>query len=140
MKISSVKKGNNVISVKHVLIGVVIALVITLLSAGVYAILAGQGSVKEGSLAYLAPVTVLLASFLGCILSSPKGRDMILLQHCTTALIYFLVLVCINIVFFEGTFTGVILTVAASLLGAVLSGLIKSRGPRKKKFMKGYRK
>ena len=118
--------------VMEIVKGVLIALLIAVVSACVYAVLIQRQTVSESSTGVWMFVTLALASLIGCLISSGRiGEKRIIVCAITVAALFF-VLLASGILFFDGSMRGLGGNLAAILIGAGISCLLSMKKPTKK--------
>ena len=111
-------------------IGLAAAILIFLISGVLMAILVGNESIAEGNINILAIVTHVISALVAAIISSSIASNRKGLASIASVCGYIVVLFMLTILFFDGVFDNVLLTIASAFAGY---GLSKIRLLRKQK-------
>ena len=136
-KISS-KKGADTLVVGTAA-GVIVSCLITLLLAGITAILIINGKIPESIMPYLSIATVFIANYLGVFVAGRSVSEKKLITCIVCGSIYFFILLAAKILVFEGEFDHGITTVISIILGIGLAVLTVTK-PKKQQTGKKFRK
>ena len=124
---------NNRLPLRQILIGLFVTMLTALAGAGLVAYLTLKGVVGEGSVKMTMVIMNLLAGFAGCLTSVLLSKKSILLVGGIVAAGYAMLLLCANLLFFDGAMDGVFWTVIMIVTGTVAGILVSIRGLRTKK-------
>ena len=117
-----------------VALGVAISMAVMLLGALLMAYLVLKGSISMDALGIAAAVVLAIASALGSWCASILNAEKRFLVTALTALVFFLMLLGITAVFFDGMYSGLCFTALVILAGAGVTLLPKlQKNPRKNK-------
>ena len=121
-------------------IGAVVSVIITLCGAAIIASMLASEKIGEGTMKYLAALTHGLASIAGAWLSYGLIRKMRLQVCLLSAACYFLILLGMTALFFNGQYMGVGVSALVILAGSALVAFFPTNNTRKRKFpKKAYR-
>ena len=140
MKHISVNKSKTNPIWMGVLVGIILALLISLVGAVLSAFLINEGNIGENAYWGISSIVWFLASFLGTASASKAASQQCIIVSAITALGYLLIIAAIQILFFDSQFGSIwkaMLIVAAGLLPTIL---IFCRPEGKKKAKIKYRK
>ena len=116
-----------------ILIGVLVSIGVTLISASILAWFIATEKMSENMISYGAMVVLLLSALLGSGVAIARIRRLRVQVCLITGGIYYLVLLAMTALFFEGQYQGMGLTAILVLVG---SGLVALLGIRDKKSRK----
>lgn len=120
--------------------GILLAVLIATLSAGVYAFLIHRGTAPEGSTTIWSFATLAVATLLSCLISSGGIGEKCAVVCGITAAAFAFVLLAIGILFFDGGVQGLGGNIAAIAVGGLAACLLKAKKPSSKvKFKKRSR-
>lgn len=117
-------------------LGVSASLLITVLGAALIAKLVDRETIGEGSIGYGILIVMILASWLGSLVSYGRIKRRRAVVCLAAGGIYFLVLLSFTALFFGGEYSGVGVTALLIFCGsmlAVLPGLRQNRGGKRPK-------
>ena len=113
-------------------VGLIVGWIITILLALAMATIISSGNDKEYLIGTSSIIAVILSSVVSAILVSKRTEHNKMIFALISGIVYFISLLCVNALFYDGTFTGVGYY-ALLILGASISvGLICSRKPNRK--------
>ena len=115
-------------------IGVVVSVAVMLIGALALAYLVIRETVPIDGIGFGASVILVLATALGCWIATVLAKQRKLLVCGLTALVFYLVLLSVTAVFFDGVFSGMGMTALMTLIGAggaLLPGMPKKSGKSK---------
>ena len=112
--------------------GALAALIIAVVSACVCAVFIQRQTVSESSSGIWVLITLALASFVGCLISSGRIGEKRIIVSAITAAVLFFVLLASGILFFDGSMHGLGGNLAAILIGAAISSLLSIKKSTKK--------
>ena len=127
MKRKELPKSGTLSDVWQILIGVLLCVTIGLIGTAMAALLMGKGSLGENRGDISAVVIAFVSSSVGVFscLSFKKGKYLLRGLICSAG--YMFVLAAINIVVFDGVFSGFLKITLSALIGSVLCALLKSK-------------
>jgi putative membrane protein (TIGR04086 family) len=121
-------------------IGTLISLVISIAGAAVSAWLVSSEKIGEGGTMYAAMIIVALAAAMGAWFSTSMIKRLRLQMCMLSGTCYFLALLAMTALFFEGQYQGIGTIAVVILCGcAVIAFLPTKNGQFKRKRKKGYR-
>ena len=120
-------------------LGVLIALIVTLIGSAVTAWLIVGEKIGEGSVGYCSAFITLLASVLGSEISWLRTKRLRLQVCLITGAAYYLLLLAVTAVFFGGIYLGMGMTAITVFCGCGSIALLGVRGGKRIKF-KGMKK
>lgn len=119
----SIKLGN---LPRGITVGLIVSMISTLIGAAIAAWLLASEKVGEGSVGYIVLILLLISGFLGAMTSCNIIKQKRLPACIISGGVYFLCLLGINALLFQGTYSGVgesALVILAGVLSAALLGL-----------------
>jgi len=125
-------KTKNRKPVAEVAKGILLAVIFTVISAAVYAILIQNQTVSEAGLGIWRSVTLGAAAMIGCLLAAGRIGEKRLVYSLITGGVFAFVLLAVGIVFLDGTITNIVGNVVAILIGSGISCLKAMKKPSKK--------
>ncbi len=111
-----------------ILIGILISVVISLGLAMLLTNLIINERIEENMIKHLTPVIMLISSLLGCIAGGKLAEEKIAIATGITAALYVLILTATGILFFEGGFRNLWISVLSSIISWICSCAICIRG------------
>ena len=142
MKKNRAKVGNKPSLWKGILLSLVISVVVMMLGAISVTALVSSGAVDETGYTGIIWLILALSALCGGISGFAVEKDKGFIVVIGGAAIYYLVLICINIVLFDGQFLGIGMGTFMVILGVGGSILLKNipfTGSRKTKYKYRYR-
>jgi putative membrane protein (TIGR04086 family) len=134
------RKGISGKTVRALLSGGMMAMGVTLVCCALCAWLISKETMGEGAATYCIPMMLILSSFAGGKVAIGKLRERRLVTGLAAAGVYFLVLLAVTALFFDGQYRGLGVTVPAVLSGgagaAILGNREKKRSVSRKSKMK----
>ena len=121
------------------LVGIAVALSCTVICTAIFAWLTNSEIIKENHLDYCVVITVLISAFVGAWIAVRKAKQNSLLICAMAGASYYVLLLMINISFYEGQFAGMLETGLLALGGSVCVFLCGFRGKRKPNSHKSVR-
>ena len=113
-------------------VGLIVGWIITIVLTLAMATIISSGNDKEYLIGTSSIIAVILSSVVSAILVSKRTEHNKMIFALISGIVYFISLLCVNALFYDGTFTGVGYY-ALLILGASISvGLICSRKPNRK--------
>ncbi len=113
-------------------VGLIVGWIITIVLTLAMATIISSGNDKEYLIGTSSIIAVILSSVVSAILVSKRTEHNKMIFALISGLVYFISLLCVNALFYDGTFTGVGYY-ALLILGASISvGLICSHKPNRK--------
>lgn len=113
------------------LVGITAALGVTVICIAIFAWLTNSEIIKENHLDYCVMITVLISAFVGSWIAVRKVKQNSLLTCAIAGASYYVLLLMINILFYEGQFAGMIETGLLALGGSMCVFLCGFREKRK---------
>lgn len=121
-------------------LGILVSTVITLIGAAILAWLIAGGTVGEGSTPAGAATVQLISAALGALTATLCIRKMRLQMSLLSGLIYYLVLMGMNALFFDGEYAGMGLAALMVLIGCGIIAFLPTKAVRTgKKRRRAYR-
>ena len=122
-------------------VGLLLSLIITVLAAILIAMMIIGERMEPSHIYFGSAATLLLASFIGALYVVLTMSEKRLLFSTISGVVYFLVLICITLVFFDGMFTNVWQALILVTGGSISAGVIKmnSKKTRYRKWRKHMR-
>ncbi len=114
--------------VKPVAIGVLVSVLVSVMSIALLAFLLGKGSVGEGAIGVITKIITAISSLIGCMVCAFLVNKRIAIYSGICASVYVFILVVVNVLFFDGEFTGLIWTLVFAAIAVVISTLLRGRG------------
>lgn len=111
-------------------VGALTSLGITLILAVIGGKLVDMGTLREGTIGYIAMVTLLIASFCGALAAAGSIKRQKLMVCGLSALIYYAVLLGMTALFFGGQYRGMGVTALLVLCGCAVAALTVTRQGR----------
>ena len=130
-------RGGSVSYMKGIGIGVVAAILITMILSTLVTFLIINENIDAYSMGYYAFGIVLIASFIGCVISGKLIMERVAILSGAVALVYLLMIVAIGVLFFDGSVAGVWTRLVAVAISGVVSCAFCIRGKRNGKKRKG---
>lgn len=115
---------------KNVFVGVGISAVVTMVLTGAFAGLVSGLVMEESNLVYAALGIVMLSSFLGAGVAGGRGQ---VVDQIAVGIMYWIVLLAINALLFDGNLSGLWPTFAAIVGGCGTALLVLHRGNQSSK-------
>ena len=116
-----------------VLFGVCMSLLVTVLGSGGVSFLIHREVLSETAMIYGVIILLLISSYMGGVTGYRKVNEKRLLVSMLTALIYFLILMIMTAIVFEGKYSGIGVTGMVIFCGAALAALPKKERSREGK-------
>lgn len=110
---------------KKVLFGVCVSVVVTMVLTGVFAGLVSGQFMEEHLLSYVALGIIMLSSFLGAGIAGGRGQ---VINQLAIGVLYWVVLLGINAMMFDGNLSGMVPTLIAIFGGCAVALLVLQRG------------
>lgn len=128
------KKQNSSVAVS-IALGAFVSILTALLCVGIAAVLVLQGNVRETGIGLVTAVIIFAAAFIGALIAGKKAGGKYGTICGAVLIVFLLIQIGTNIIFFDGTFRGFIKCVISLVAGGGLSCLLlmKGRGKRRKK-------
>lgn len=117
-------KQNSITLAFGTTLGVIVSILITLLLAGIAAILVLNGSVPDSTTPYICIAILFISCFVGAYLGGKTVEDKKLISCVFSGSMYFLVILAAKILVFEGAYTRVIPTIISILVGIGLATIL----------------
>lgn len=118
---------------KKVCFGGCVSIVVTMALTGAFAGLVSGYVMEEMWLAYAALGIVMLSSFLGAGVAGGRGQ---ILNQFAVGFMYWVMLLAINAILFEGNLSGLMPTLIAIMGGCAAASLVLCKGSRTSKHKK----
>jgi putative membrane protein (TIGR04086 family) len=112
------------------IIGIVTAMVLSILSAAVSAVFVDNESIKIGAIPYISFLVWVISSLLCAFISGRTGEGSLLLRCGIAVGIYYCILLCIGIVAFDGLNGNVLYGLVGCFLGLVIAIIVISKTHR----------
>lgn len=109
---------------RAVLSGVVIALVISLILTGVFALGIYKESMREEDLIFIAPAIQLLSSFIGAFIAGKGYGQKYILSAAITGTGYTLILMVVSLLLFDCSLSRFVICLLLSVIGGVTAGFL----------------
>lgn len=113
-----------------ILSGTVISVLVTVVCAGVVSALIHRELLSENSVGYAALVLLMVSAYLGALMACKSGQGIKLMISAVSGLSYFLLLIGMTALFFEGKYTGIGVTAMVIFCGAALAAFPKKEHKR----------
>ena len=126
-------RGSHVSGPVALITGTGISLGIILLGSSVLALMTHREMIGSDKIGYGVMILLIAATFLGCKTACGKTDEKRMLISALSAMVEFMVLVGMNILFFGGRFSGVGETLLLLLCGGGLAALPRKEGRRQVK-------
>ena len=95
----------------------------------------GEEIIRQEQIGYCSIITLIASSMTGSLIAWRKIRRKRLLVSFASGLIYYLILIAITVVFFDGQFQGLGVTLITIIIGVNVTILLTNGGPKGKKRM-----
>ena len=109
-------------------IGLLLSVLVSVMLSMLLAVLVINEQVGENRIAYLSPLITLLASFVGCVAAGKQVEQKLAIVIGVTGAIYLFLLMGVGILFFDGGFHNLWMSLLAIAVGCALSCAICIRG------------
>lgn len=127
MKVRRRKSEKEISVPREIAEGVLIAIVVNLLGAGITAWLISSEKLPETATGYGALAIVILASFLGAVVAAKRTQRQRMVICLIAGGAYFILLLAATALFFDGRFSNVGGTALAVIAGCCTAGLLGFR-------------
>ena len=122
--------------------GATVSLVITLIAAAIVAALIESGKISSRGMGFAVMIILMVSSLAGSLIASKRSATKKMIISVLSAACYFVALLCITALFFDGAYKGIPATALVVGAGGIAAGLIPikqgSRGKiRKRKWHYG---
>ncbi len=134
MKRTEIGKQNPASVPGSIALGAAVSMGVSLLGAGLAGYLLHRQTIGEGSIPAAALVITALASVLGSWLAAARAGRMRVQVCLLTGLAYFLLLLSMTALFFDGRYQGLALGAGVILAGSALPCLAMLKGKKSKKW------
>lgn len=133
IKRSKISKKNGI--VVSIGIGVAVSIIVGLAVAAVTASLLNGTTIGEDRIQLLSCIGLLIASLIGSMVSVLMFKSKYVIVASATSCIFMVLLVCANLLLFDGTFSKLGIKLMMVIVGSAVSCVIglKSDGPKKVK-------
>ena len=121
-------------------IGVLAAMIITILGALLGTALINSGKIQDTAYSAISAVALCVSSFAGTLIASKKSGQQLLITAGITVLAYLLLLAAIQILFFESGFHSVLRGIFMSALGMIPTILLSLKPSGRKRGKVKYRR
>lgn len=123
------KMKQNSALIKQPVIGVVISVMVTVLLSAIVSWLIANDKIEMEAMDFSALVVRLLAALIGCAVAARGEKGLI--KAVIAAIGYLVILVCINALFFDGRFTGILGGVIAVAIGCAAAVIVNNLPKRR---------
>lgn len=117
-------------------IGVGISVISSLVIAAILAAMIASGRISPSSQSYGTLILLMASSIIGSAVSAMQIKSKRMIICLATALCYFLVLLCITALFFDGMYQGVPVTGLVVMGGGIIAGMLPTGQARSNKSRK----
>ena len=134
--VKHINRGHTVMPVWAITVGAGICIAVTILLTIGSALLISNESLPQNAMKTISAITQILSTFLGCTAAMYLAGRMPAVVSAITCGVYFLILICGNILFMNGEFGGVGEGILSILCGGALSvglKLLRRKGNKIKK-------
>lgn len=107
-------------------IGTGVSIASTLAAAAVLALLIASNKLAPTAMRYGVMVLLMVSSIIGAMVSNAKVKSKRIVVSMVTALCYFVTLLCITALLFDGMYQGVPATAMVIMGGGLIAGLLPS--------------
>lgn len=128
-----INRGHTIMPVWAITVGAGICILSTILLSIVSALLISNENLPQEATKTISVITQILSAFLGCTVAMYLAGRMPAVVSAITCGVYFLILMCGNILFMNGEFGGVGEGILSIICGGVLSVGLKLLGRKKNK-------
>ena len=128
-----INRGHTIMPVWAITVGAGICILSTILLSIVSALLISNENLPQEATKTISVITQILSAFLGCTVAMYLVGRMPAVVSAITCGVYFLILMCGNILFMNGEFGGVGEGILSIICGGVLSVGLKLLGRKKNK-------
>lgn len=142
MKYSLPKTGNKPSVLKGVILSALTSLIMVFFGAALLTALISAGTIDESAFSGFAWVVLFLSALAGSLAGYFGAKENGIVAAVSGAAVFYILLVCINIMLFDGQFSGIGWGSLMMLLGAAAGVVIKNvpfTGRRKGKYKYRYR-
>ncbi len=116
--------------------GLLVAVLTSLLSAGIFAVLIQNGTIQEDAANPWAVATLVISSLIGCLLAvKGVGGKYAVVSIATSGAFAFILLAC-GILFFNDPFAGLVRNLLSVLAGGVAASVFSLKNPVKRRKVK----
>lgn len=134
MKRTEIGKQNQASVPGSIALGTAISMGVSLLGAGLAGYLLNRQTMGEGSIPAAALVITALASALGSWLAAARAKRMRVQVCLLTGLVYFLILLSMTALFFDGRYQGLAVGAGVILAGSAMPCLAMLKGKKNQKW------
>ena len=128
-----INRGHTIMPVWAITVGAGICILSTILLSIVSALLISNENLPQEATKTISVITQILSAFLGCTVAMYLAGRMPAVVSAITCGVYFLILMCGNILFMNGEFGGVGEGILSIICGGVFSVGLKLLGRKKNK-------
>lgn len=114
-------------------VGTAVSIAAALIGAAIIAILIESGSISPGAIRYGVMIMLLASSLAGAIAASTCFTSKRMIVCVIASICFFVTLLCVTAMFFDGTFTGIPATALLVIGGGIIAGLIPAGHGKKQK-------
>lgn len=121
------KKVKSNSSLTGMLFGTLAGMGILMIGSIVIALLINEGLMNHKTLAYAVMPVVMIGTFVGCLIASMLIKNQILLITLSVGGMMMLFMLAMTVIFFEGHFNGVPVTIALIIGSSLAAALVATR-------------
>lgn len=130
--VKAVNGGHAILLPRAIAIGVIVSFLLTILLSAVSAFMISNAYIQEDAMATINIFIKVVSSFAGCIVAMFLGGQMPAIVSAITCAVYFVILICSNILFMNGEISRVGEGIICILCGGLLAVLLKLMGKKQK--------
>lgn len=120
--------ANKTISIPgSIAVGTAVSMIVTLIAAAILAVLIESGKLSPEAMGYGVFALLMVSSVVGAIFASKQFEFKKMIVSMLTAMCYFVSLLCITALFFDGVFGGVPVTALVVIAGGLVAGFVPTR-------------